>query len=147
MTVLHILLLPILRAEKLRPTQGEVESSAYEQPCRNRSSTPGYSVTAQDFSIGTLHATRQNSVPSTNFCGRIKLKVHSLKTCELANEGHSFFRNETVPLKRERAKIEGVQPSPGVAVEHWMLRVLPPSLKLSHLASLVLTTAVCSRIS
>ena len=130
----------------LRNTQGKVEPSAYKQPCRNGGSTPGHSVTAQDFSIGTLHATRQSSVPFTNFCGRIQLKVCSLTTGELTDEGNSLFRNETVPFKRECAKIKGVQPSPGVAIKHWMLCVLPSSPKLSDASSFVLAARVGARV-
>ena len=38
----------------------------------------------------------------------------SLNASELADECRGFFRNETVPLKCKRAKIEGLQPSGSV---------------------------------
>ena len=87
----------------LRPAQGEVDPSAYKQPGRNGGSTSGHSVTAQNFSIGTLHATRQSSVPFAKFCRRIQLKVCSLATCELANEGDSFLMYAPVSYTHLRA--------------------------------------------
>ena len=107
-------------SQPLRPAQGEIIPSAQQQARRDGRPTPRHSFAAENLRIGSLHAARQRNVPSAGLLRRVQLKVCSLKTCELTNEGGCFFCNEAVPLKRKSAKIERVQPTPGVAVEHWV---------------------------
>ena len=118
-----------------------------EEPRRNTGAAAWNRLAAQDLRIGTLHATREHRVPSANFFRRFQLESRSFLARELLNEAYRLLSDVAMPFKSQRAKIERLQPPPGVSVENWMLQVFPTSPELRYFASFVLTAWVSCWIS
>ena len=82
---------------------------------------PRHWFTTQNFRVGTLQAARDDSVPATNFGSRIKTESGGTSKGELFCETNGFFSPIAEPLKRQSAKVEGVQSFMILCVKNWMI--------------------------
>ena len=105
-----------------------------QKACWHPTAAARHRITPQNLRVCALYTTREYGIPSADLFRRLQLHSCSFLTRQLLNETDRLFCDEAVPLESQRPKIERLQPPPRVAIENWMLQILPPGPEFSNFA-------------